>query len=79
MNLSIREAREEDAPTLADLCAQLGYPITEAATLHNLQCLFQRKDEMIFVAMDDNKVIGWTGVALRTYLVSGAICEINIA
>ncbi|MEO7984822.1 MAG: GNAT family N-acetyltransferase [Bacteroidota bacterium] len=77
MNFSIREAREEDAGALADLCTQLGYPITEEGTISNLKNLFKKGDEKIFVAIDKNKIVGWTGVAFRTYLVSGPNCEIN--
>jgi N-acetylglutamate synthase-like GNAT family acetyltransferase len=77
MIITIRQAIKEDAPAITDLTCQLGYPITEAATLNNLSSILQNRRETVLVAVHENKVIGWTGVSMRVYLVSGSHCEIN--
>jgi GNAT superfamily N-acetyltransferase len=77
MNFSIRTAVKDDAPTIANLSCQLGYPITEAATRENLSIILQNSNETIFVAIYENKVIGWIGVFKTVQLASGPHCEIG--
>jgi N-acetylglutamate synthase-like GNAT family acetyltransferase len=77
MIITIRQAAKEDVPAITDLTCQLGYPITEAATLNNLSIILQNKNETILVAEYENKVIGWIGVFKTVHLASGPHCEIG--
>jgi N-acetylglutamate synthase-like GNAT family acetyltransferase len=77
MPISIRQATKEDTPAITHLTCQLGYPISEAATLSNLSTILQNSSETVFVAVQENKVVGWAGVSMKVYLVSGPHCEIN--
>jgi GNAT superfamily N-acetyltransferase len=77
MSISIREAIKEDAAALTGLTCQLGYPITETDLLKNLDHILQDPGETVFVALYENKVIGWIGVFKSVHLTSGPLCEIS--
>src|SRR4051812_1100141 len=67
-SLSVRDAREADAPALADLCGQLGYPSTADATARRLAKLDADPEARTLVATTENGVIGLATVHLRETL-----------
>ncbi len=61
--LTIRSATLQDAPALAALSGELGYPATEAALYARLLEISQRADHAIFVAEAAQAgLIGWVHV-----------------
>ena len=62
----IREARATDAPELAALSSELGYPSTEAQIANRLPFLFESPNDALFVADDEqDRVIGWIHVHIH--------------
>ena len=74
--LLIRAAILSDAPRLAELSAQLGYPGESAEFGARLQRLLGREDMAILVAEEDGTVIGWLHGARVEILEYGPRCEI---
>lgn len=66
-----------DVPEITALSRQLGYSISEEQTLLNIKALLQSKDHEVFVAMDEQKVIGWMGMSYHISLESPPLCEIH--
>ena len=77
MNFLIREAKKEDAPAITNLSNQLGYNIAETATLYNLSVILQNTGEVVFVALHENKTIGWIHIFKTIRVESGPFCEIG--
>jgi hypothetical protein len=63
MKISIRQISKQDAPSIMILCQQLGYDLSEKQIFENIQIILNNKDNDAFVAVFENKVIGWIGVS----------------
>jgi GNAT superfamily N-acetyltransferase len=64
METGIREARDADAPELARLSTQLGYPSTPDDIRRRLAYLLSSNDHRVFVAVDaGDRTIGWVHAA----------------
>lgn len=73
----IRTARAEDAPAIAELSAQLGYPVPAASVAQRLNKLLARPDHVVFVcADDDGKVLGWASAEQRLTVATGEHIEL---
>ena len=72
----IRDARPEDAPRLAVLSGQLGYPATEAEVRVRLATLTGRGDHAFLVVEVQGVVAGWIGVRTELSLEGGGYAEI---
>ncbi|PKV51647.1 ribosomal-protein-alanine N-acetyltransferase [Aquimarina sp. MAR_2010_214] len=59
MEVSIRHARIEDAEPISLLSDQLGYKSNNNRTLNRLVEILKNKDNCVFVAVDNDKIIGW--------------------
>ena len=77
MKITIREAMADDAKEIAALSGQLGYAIPVEVTLQNLQTINQNPNEIIRVAVHEQKVLGWIYVFLAVRLESASFCEIG--
>jgi GNAT superfamily N-acetyltransferase len=77
-NLTTRRARASDAPRLAELSGQLGYPTTSAQMTKRMRKLKPASQNALFVAESpDAGVVGWAHVSV-TYLVEvGTRAELN--
>lgn len=75
--ITIREAIAEDAVEITMLSQQLGYIISEQQTLQNINALKQSKHHEVFVAVHEEKVIGWIGVSYHISLESPPLHEIH--
>jgi GNAT superfamily N-acetyltransferase len=71
----IRAARFEDAPAIAELCAQLGYPTTDEHVTKQLPLLVA-PHYGVFVA-DNAEVIGWIVVQAKVSLHAGRFAEVT--
>lgn len=75
---TIRTARSYDAPALAELCGELGYPSTRQQMAKRLAAIEGHADGRVFVAEDvEGRVIAWLQVALAAQLCDDACAEIS--
>jgi GNAT superfamily N-acetyltransferase len=58
----IRDVDDADAPALARLLAQLGYPTEEDAVLRRLERLGASAADRLFVAEHNGAVVGFAGI-----------------
>src|SRR5689334_7795286 len=77
MEILIRQMSEMDVTAVTLLSEQLGYPLPEAQILQNMKAVLENKDHDAFVAVHENKVVGWIGVAQAILIVIPPYCEIN--
>jgi GNAT superfamily N-acetyltransferase len=67
---NIDEAQITDAPRLATLCIQLGYPASKDDIIKRLEDLRDDQEQVTFVARTPRgEVIGWIGAFLRKTLM----------
>lgn len=67
----------EDAEEVNRLSRQLGYPLSSEQTLQNITAVMQSKDHTAFVAVYENKIVGWIGAAYAIMIEVMPHCEIN--
>lgn len=78
MALRIRPAQPEDAPALAALAGQLGYPTTPEEAAARLQALAEDDHHAVFVAVEaEAKIVGWIHVYLCPLLIADLGAEIG--
>jgi N-acetylglutamate synthase-like GNAT family acetyltransferase len=70
--MEVRRARLDDAGEIAELLAELGYPVTEGGMYRRLERLLQRSDHATFVASHDDKVVGVVGAFVNRRYESDA-------
>jgi GNAT superfamily N-acetyltransferase len=76
--LRIRRAMSADAPRLAELSGQLGYPATAAQLRQRLRAVKQTPRHVVFVAeSSQDGVVGWLHVSRVPLLESELRAEVN--
>jgi GNAT superfamily N-acetyltransferase len=76
--VKIRRARASDAPQLAELSGQLGYPTTAAEIKKRLRRLKPSSQNALFVAESpDSGVVGWAHVSVTHLMEVGTRAELN--
>ncbi len=60
--LVIREAKQEDIPSLTVLMDQLGYPVTEEDFHTRFNALQEHSDYQMYVAESDGEIVGTIGL-----------------
>jgi GNAT superfamily N-acetyltransferase len=76
--VTIRAAKAEDAPAMAGLCGQLGYPSATDEVGRRLAVLLARPDHAVFVAEREGVgVVGWVHVYLSPLLERDLQSEIG--
>lgn len=76
--ISLRPARTADAPVLASLAGELGYPATADEIVERLAAL-PRTDEVVVAEVVDGasvEVAGWIHLSVRTSLLSRPRVEV---
>jgi GNAT superfamily N-acetyltransferase len=74
----VRKARTSDAPRLAELSGQLGYPATAADITKRLRKLKAASPNALFVAESPGAgVVGWAHVSVTHLLEAGTRAELN--
>jgi N-acetylglutamate synthase-like GNAT family acetyltransferase len=59
MNITIRKISVEDAPAVSSLSQQLGYQLSPSETAGQIKEVMASSDNCAFVALSDEKIIGW--------------------
>jgi GNAT superfamily N-acetyltransferase len=62
MGLTIRDAQPKDAPSLGELVAQLGYPVSGRAVAARLERLAVSDADRLFLAELDGEVVGLASI-----------------
>jgi len=76
--VKVRRARISDAPQIAELSAQLGYPTTAAEITKRMRKLRPALQNALFVADSrDSGVVGWTHVSVTHLVEVGTRAELN--
>jgi GNAT superfamily N-acetyltransferase len=76
--INIRRARDSDAPRLAALSGELGYPVTTADITRRLRRLKSAPQNALFVAESSGTgVVGWAHVSVMHLLEVGTRAELN--
>jgi GNAT superfamily N-acetyltransferase len=76
--LKIRRAKSADAPRLAELSGQLGYPATAAQMRQRLRGIKPASQHAVFVAQSrTDGVIGWVHVSRQPLLEVEIRAEVN--
>jgi GNAT superfamily N-acetyltransferase len=77
MEIFIRRIAEQDAEAINALSIQLGYTMAIEQTLANIRSVLGTQGHNAFVAILENKIIGWIGVAEALQIESAPFCEIR--
>jgi GNAT superfamily N-acetyltransferase len=77
MKIETRTMIIDDAEQINLLSKQLGYPLSLQQTLQNITAVTKSGDHTAFVAVHENKIVGWIGVAYTIMLEVMPHCEIN--
>jgi GNAT superfamily N-acetyltransferase len=77
MTTRVRRAMREDNDAIAALAGQLGYPTSAAEMQLRLEPLLAVDREAVFVAVEDDVVIGWIQVGITMSVESGDFAEIR--
>jgi len=73
----IRKAQVKDAPALADLVIQLGYPANEIEITNRLDQAYKLDHHAVFIAEVDEKVVGWVHIYLCPVLISQSQAQLG--
>jgi len=77
MQIMVREMLADDARAVNLLSAQLGYPLSPEQTFQNIKAVLKSKKHIAFVAVHENKIVGWIGAAQTIMIEVMPRCEIN--
>jgi GNAT superfamily N-acetyltransferase len=77
MEIIIRQMKTEDAQSVNQLSEQLGYPLPIEETRKNISIVSSSKNDDAFVAVHQNKIVGWIGVSKAVLIEMIPYCEIN--
>jgi GNAT superfamily N-acetyltransferase len=73
----VRQATSDDAPSIARLSSQLGYPASDVE-MHGRVCsLLNSPTHAVYVATSESSVLGWVTGELRLSLETGPRAEIT--
>ena len=64
-DVSVRDAEERDAPAIASLCAQLGYPTPAEAVVSRMDRLRGNGEARVVVAVTGESAVGLATIHLR--------------
>jgi GNAT superfamily N-acetyltransferase len=77
-SVNVRRARTSDAPQLAELSGQLGYPTTSAEIIKRMRRLKPSSQNALFVADSPGAgVVGWAHVSVTHLVEVGTRAELN--
>ncbi|MHC4123782.1 MAG: GNAT family N-acetyltransferase [Planctomycetota bacterium] len=78
MKVKIRMTQPDDAPAIATLLAELGYPTPLEAVSSRLAELGQSKDHAFFVAdTEEGETVAWLHVFARRLVISHPLAEVG--
>jgi GNAT superfamily N-acetyltransferase len=73
----IREISINDAPAVAELSGELGYPVSAEAMQIRIEALRRLANHAVYVACKSNAVVGWIDVGIVHHLQTEPYGEIG--
>lgn len=73
----VRRARTNDAPMLAELSGQLGYPVTAPEITKRMRKLKPSQNALFVAEAHDAGVVAWTHVSITHLVEVGTRAELN--
>lgn len=77
LSIAIREATPDDAPAIARLSGELGYPVDADRMRERLVAIVGAEGHAVFVACAGAEAIGWVHVAVVQHVQSDPRAEIG--
>ncbi len=77
MEVAFRPARLEDAPAMAALSDQLGYPSSAEEMQERLRAILGQEEHAVFVAERNGRVVAWIHVFLLRLVEANPEAEIG--
>lgn len=77
MNVTIRNIAVDDAAAVASLSQQLGYSMSITDTARQIAEILNSNNDVAYVAVTDNKVVGWIHTFYAIRIESPSFCEIG--
>ncbi len=77
MQVVVQEMRLEDSGEVAELCGELGYPISPPDMAKRIHAQLQLHDHVTYVACLDDRVVGWIDVGITHHLQAEPYGEIG--
>lgn len=74
--IQIRKAEIKDNSAITQLSHQLGYAISEADSYTNLEYILKSKNDIVFVAVNEDRIVCWMQVSKLVHLETDMFCEI---
>ena len=75
--MKLREATPDDAPAIASLAGELGYPTDTAAMRERLSALVHSQTDQVLAAISGVAVVGWVHVCAVTLVESDPYAELR--
>jgi GNAT superfamily N-acetyltransferase len=77
MEVLTRKMRIEDAKFINILSAQMGYELTLMEAINHIEQVIESKEDCAFVAVSEEKIIGWIHAFKAIRIESGSFVEIG--
>jgi hypothetical protein len=77
MEFTIKQMSSQDSEEVNLLSRQFDYLLSLQQTLENITAVIQSKDHTAFVAVYENKIVGWVGAAYAIMIEVMPHCEKN--
>jgi GNAT superfamily N-acetyltransferase len=77
MEITAREIILTDSTAVTALTNQLGYLLSEEEVRRNMELVINSTAHSAFVAVHDQRVVGWIGVSQAIMIEFNPFCEIN--
>ncbi len=77
MNIKTRIVDASDCEDIAQLSSQLGYAISLEDTKKNIQLIIESINDIAYVALVDDLVVGWIHIFYTVRIESTPFCEIG--
>lgn len=76
-DVTVRAVKPGDLPAVTALCGQLGYQTNEREVGQRIRRLSGRADNAVFVAVRDDRVVGWIHLQVRESVESSPDVEVG--
>ncbi len=77
MNITVRNISVDDAAAVASLSRQLGYNMIITDTARQIADILESTNDVAYVAVTDNNVVGWIHAFYAIRIESHSFCEIG--
>jgi len=77
MEIKSRQAIPEDASSISSLSTELGYDMSVAKTKDLIEKISRNEQQIIYVAIINDLIVGWLHAFVTARLESGIFCEIG--